>query len=165
MGFTWDLWDETNSSPLKFDGCKTILSFWVSAYFQVLLLLVSRRVPSGKSRAWTPMYILFGGNCFSVRLTAWQFFVTLHCKTSMAFLGLPWPLIKSHTWTGTSGYRSFHHLTASSSISENRSFSSNSWSSRSPASLSMTGQPDLLLFTNPCSGCVMRHPALSHLIW
>ena len=25
---------KTNSSPLKMDGCKTIVSFWGSAYFQ-----------------------------------------------------------------------------------------------------------------------------------
>ena len=24
----WDLWDETNKSPLKMDGWNTILSFW-----------------------------------------------------------------------------------------------------------------------------------------
>ena len=34
----------TNSSHLKIDGWETSLSFWVSAYFQVLLLLVSGRV-------------------------------------------------------------------------------------------------------------------------
>ncbi len=36
---------ETNSSPLKMDGWNTILSYWFSAYFQGLLLLVSGRVP------------------------------------------------------------------------------------------------------------------------
>ena len=30
---------ETNSSSLKMDGWNTILSYWVSAYFQVLLLM------------------------------------------------------------------------------------------------------------------------------
>ena len=35
---------ETNSLPLKMDGWNTILSYWVSAYFQVLLLLVLGRV-------------------------------------------------------------------------------------------------------------------------
>ena len=34
---------ETNSSHQKMDGWKTILSFWVSAYFQVRLLLVKGR--------------------------------------------------------------------------------------------------------------------------
>ena len=35
---------ETNSLPLKNGGWETTFSFWVSAYFQVLLLLVSARV-------------------------------------------------------------------------------------------------------------------------
>ncbi len=35
---------ETNSSPLKMDGWKTILSYWVSADFQGRLPLVSGRV-------------------------------------------------------------------------------------------------------------------------
>ena len=39
-----------NSSPLKNDGWKTILSFWVSAYFQGLLLLNFRGVLKKISR-------------------------------------------------------------------------------------------------------------------
>ena len=35
---------ETNSLHPKMDGWNTIVSFWVSAYFQVLWLLVSGRV-------------------------------------------------------------------------------------------------------------------------
>ena len=35
---------ETNKSQLKMDGWKTILSFWVPAYFQGLSLLVSGKV-------------------------------------------------------------------------------------------------------------------------
>ena len=35
---------ETNSSPRKMDGWNTILSYWVSPYFQGRLLLVSGRV-------------------------------------------------------------------------------------------------------------------------
>ena len=42
MGFTWDLWDETNKSHLKKDGWNAILSYWVSAYFQ------GRTVSSGR---------------------------------------------------------------------------------------------------------------------
>ena len=40
---------ETNSSPLKMDGWNTILSYWVSAYFQGLLPLVLGRVGSKES--------------------------------------------------------------------------------------------------------------------
>ena len=39
---------ETNSSPLKMDGWKMILSFWGPAYFQVLLLLVSGKLNKHK---------------------------------------------------------------------------------------------------------------------
>ncbi len=35
---------ETNSSPLEMDGWNTILSYWVSAYFEGRLLLVPGRV-------------------------------------------------------------------------------------------------------------------------
>ena len=44
---------KTNSSPLQMDGWNTILSYWVSAYFQGLLLLVSGRVSIG-SLGMTP---------------------------------------------------------------------------------------------------------------
>ncbi len=38
MGFTWDLWDETNSSHLKMDGWKTILSFWDGLFSGAMLV-------------------------------------------------------------------------------------------------------------------------------
>ena len=40
----WVTLPKTNSSPLQMDGWNTILSYWVSAYFQGRLLLVSGRV-------------------------------------------------------------------------------------------------------------------------
>ena len=43
---TWFVSKSANSSPLKMDGWNTILSYWVSAYFQGCLLLVSGRVTS-----------------------------------------------------------------------------------------------------------------------
>ncbi len=43
-GWVGDTLPETNSSPLQMDGWNTSLSYWVSAYFQGLLPLVSGRV-------------------------------------------------------------------------------------------------------------------------
>ena len=45
---------ETNSSPLKIDGWKMILSFWVSAYFHGLWLLASGSVQVFLCPFWSP---------------------------------------------------------------------------------------------------------------
>ena len=47
MGFTWDLWDETNSSHLKMDDWKMIVSFW-GRFPGRCELLVSGRVRGDK---------------------------------------------------------------------------------------------------------------------
>ena len=45
IGFLWSTLPETNSSPLKIDDWKTILSFWVWAYFH------GRTVSFGEGRS------------------------------------------------------------------------------------------------------------------
>ena len=57
---------ETNSSHLKIDGWNTILSFWVTAHFQGLLLLVfGSVVDKGCINEW----VGFHGKVWSVSLT------------------------------------------------------------------------------------------------
>ena len=49
---------ETNSLPLKIGGWNTILSYWVSAYFQGLWLLVSVKGQWGVPLTVYPWYLL-----------------------------------------------------------------------------------------------------------
>ena len=96
---------KTNSSPLKMDGWKMILSFWVSAYFQGLLLLVSGRVKLkiSKIKDFGELFadFLSHGHIVCIYMICW-IYPALNNSLKWLFTGMPEP--KNVTVTGWGVY-------------------------------------------------------------